>query len=369
MQFRIPLSPKSWGKLRGKQKTTGNRGNKAMITLSLIRKAYNSVSVDDLVNFETLNLSNRGVSGIDNLELFGDKLTTLDLSNNQIGVLENMEFLMLETLMVQNNRLMTKEDLNIEGLPRSLRLLDITGNPVCKDADAVTALKSWLPQATIITGVDEHDLSGLAEQMERLKAVAEADGEDGPWEEPQTSAMPTPRTPRSRPSSSSSSSGSSRLFHVLDSDAVLRELVERKNNLEREEQNVAFDLKYAQRFLDEEADVVLENRRFTRQAGGSIRDRLKAVSGEDPVDRLDVAGRIAAMRSRHAETKERNTADTDAFMAGIRKKVADALAEQRDYELRVPDAPTAVPSQVTAGAIKTKTEKHTEIKEISTKRK
>ena len=185
-----------------------------MITLSLIRKAYNSVSVDDLVNFETLNLSNRGVSGIDNLELFGDKLTTLDLSNNQIGVLENMEFLMLETLMVQNNRLMTKEDLNIEGLPRSLRLLDITGNPVCKDADAVTALKSWLPQATIITGVDEHDLSGLAEQMERLKAVAEADGEDGPWEEPQTSAMPTPRTPRSRPSSSSSSSGSSSAMTV-----------------------------------------------------------------------------------------------------------------------------------------------------------
>ena len=153
---------------------------------------------EDFTKVENLQLVNKNIKEIDNLDLF-DNIAHIDLSHNSIERVENLGHLMkLHTLDLRNN-MVDEEGLFAEGLPPSLRTVFLGGNP-CACSSTLNELKIRYPDLVVFDSAvqesthvtnNENDTPNPASSVTLL---AEHD--------------------------------------ILDSEAVLREVVDRKCRLQ-----------------------------------------------------------------------------------------------------------------------------------------
>ena len=105
---------------------------KVQLDNNIIEKIEN---LDHLVNLTWLDLSFNNISKIEGLDSL-TKLTDLSLLNNRIEVIENLDTLLdLNVLSIGNNAIGNLENvMYLRKFPK-LRLVNLAGNPICKDPE------------------------------------------------------------------------------------------------------------------------------------------------------------------------------------------------------------------------------------------
>ncbi len=190
-----------------------------------MRKAHGNLSAAELMALSIIQLNNYGIEEIDNLEVF-EQIRELHLSGNNIKVVENLEFLRnLEYLDLSNNCI------DSEGLrkalgrfPDSLQTLVLGGNQCCHDEELLSQLNDIMPNLGIVIGMEQRDDNNIgydahAEEAESLEEEMEAEEEDNDdFEELKLNG----REVGDYGTQAEDGRG------VLDADAVLRSIVERK---------------------------------------------------------------------------------------------------------------------------------------------
>lgn len=108
------------------------------ISISLIRKHNNAKDVDELLELGIIYLNGLNILEIDDLDVFTN-LKELYLSSNSIKAIENIEYLQnLYKLDLSYNEIDSFNLLNgLKICPKSLKILDISGNPCCQDVEAM----------------------------------------------------------------------------------------------------------------------------------------------------------------------------------------------------------------------------------------
>jgi len=166
------------------------------ITLRLVKEATGVADEDELLAATTLQLSWLGLTHIDGLELYSH-VRDLYLQHNAIRVVENLDVLpQLEFLALGSNRLSDLGDglsslrrlevLDVTDneiatvrpgqLPRSLRIINMAGNPFAAARGYRTQLLALCPELMCIDGVDvgDEDEGALRGEAGRSFAVAAA---------------------------------------------------------------------------------------------------------------------------------------------------------------------------------------------------
>ncbi|KAG7382897.1 Dynein regulatory complex subunit 3 [Phytophthora pseudosyringae] len=133
--------------------------------------------IGHLVHLEWLDLSFNNISTINGLEKLV-KLTDLSLYNNCIAKLENLDTLKeLQVLSIGNNLLPSTEGLLYMKCLEKLRVLNLSGNPVCSDPEYRPFLLAHLEKLQYLDYalVDENETVQAREQyqdeLEELKEV------------------------------------------------------------------------------------------------------------------------------------------------------------------------------------------------------
>ncbi|CEP00387.1 unnamed protein product (mitochondrion) [Plasmodiophora brassicae] len=97
-----------------------------------------------LVNLTWLDLSFNNITKIENLDALIN-LTDLSLFHNQVNVIENLDALTkLNVLSLGNNNIKDVENIVYLRRFQDLRLLNLTGNPVCREDDYMTTVLAYL---------------------------------------------------------------------------------------------------------------------------------------------------------------------------------------------------------------------------------
>lgn len=178
------------------------------ITFALIRRCHGNIGADDLEEITTISLIEQRIEVIDNLELFS-QIECLNLSKNFITRLQNISLLLqLKHLDVSFNRIDSNSVIaSIKEIPKSLESINLSGNPCCDDDECLLLLQDEFPNLAIIIG-EEADSTGsdpvkdFIESTEETKVVYDGS--------------------------------------PLNSEEVLKLIVERKCRLQKEE--ILFDL-------------------------------------------------------------------------------------------------------------------------------
>ncbi len=203
------------------------------ITFSLIRRHHPELNADNLDQYLTLRLSGLDIEEIDNLEIFSH-IKELNLSNNKIERIENVGFMAkLELLDLSNNiisaEFLLKEDID---LPASLKYLNLAGNPCAQDVDALSALQDAYPELNIILGDDDAAGEGDGEEGKEGEGVGGGEeGEeedDGEEEEEEEERGDVSSGSALSPEPASWTTEDYLKYKPLDSEAVLKQIVERK---------------------------------------------------------------------------------------------------------------------------------------------
>mmetsp|Transcript_5496 Transcript_5496/g.5672 ORF Transcript_5496/g.5672 Transcript_5496/m.5672 type:complete len:305 (+) Transcript_5496:208-1122(+) len=122
------------------------------ISFKMIRESSNilaHLSPDELLELEVIRLESKNINEIDNLEPFGE-LRELHLSDNKIETVENLEFLTkLEVLNLGYNTIHSS-GLIAENLPKSLKVLNISGNPCVSDEELLLSLRRTRPDLRLV---------------------------------------------------------------------------------------------------------------------------------------------------------------------------------------------------------------------------
>jgi len=129
------------------------------ITFQLIRKCNANISFDSIEDVTCIKLNNCTIECIDNLELFVH-IKELHLSHNRITQIDNLElFHCLELLDVSFNRIDSKGLVaSFNYIPKSLDVINLTGNPCVHDESVLIKLQDSFPHlGIVIDEVDEAD--------------------------------------------------------------------------------------------------------------------------------------------------------------------------------------------------------------------
>jgi hypothetical protein len=112
------------------------------------------VNLQECIKVETLDLSANQIQVIEGLESL-TKLRVLNLSDNKITKIEGLDKQKnLQTLNLGNN--LIKEDVQKLANLQKLRNVNLSGNPIAEDPQLVTTIKTLLPKISYING--EHVL-------------------------------------------------------------------------------------------------------------------------------------------------------------------------------------------------------------------
>eukprot|EP00164_Ancoracysta_twista_P007462 GFYU01010596.1.p1 GENE.GFYU01010596.1~~GFYU01010596.1.p1 ORF type:complete len:540 (-),score=218.72 GFYU01010596.1:64-1683(-) len=153
---------------------------KLQLDNNVIEKIEN---IGHIVTLEWLDLSFNNIEKIENLETL-TRLTDLSLFNNRISKIENLDTLTnLNVLSIGNNHLKDHEDLKYLRRFKSLRLVNLAGNPLCKvpDPDYRTYVLAYVPQLRYLDYrlIDEGQRSQAREtHQEDILALEEEEGRD-----------------------------------------------------------------------------------------------------------------------------------------------------------------------------------------------
>ena len=290
-----------------------------------MRKAHGNLSAAELMALSIIQLNNYGIEEIDNLEVF-EQIRELHLSGNNIKVVENLEFLRnLEYLDLSNNCI------DSEGLrkalgrfPDSLQTLVLGGNQCCHDEELLSQLNDIMPNLGIVIGMEQRDDNNIgydahAEEAESLEEEMEAEEEDNDdFEELKLNG----REVGDYGTQAEDGRG------VLDADAVLRSIVERKCVLQNLQPK--FNIECTIDSLNAECTKALEQVN-ARLASAKInrQNAWEALQGK----------RIAASQSERTEASKSGPADE--WLERSKKRSAESkafLATLRESALKNRDS-------------------------------
>ena len=325
---------------------------KTTINLNTVRNAYPGLKVDELVALQELLLNDKKLEMIDGLELFADGLQRLDLSDNLIEIIENLEFLpCLKYLDLSNNQI---NHFQVNDIPISLELLNISRNPCCNNENLLKTIK---------------------EQRPNLKLICEKSPSSRPSSSSNSSSRPNSRSAStSRPSSSDSTNKRSssknintnvEIFDVdtensnldsnnidlgfdfkpLDADKLLQGVVERKVRLQNERKplsmtdiSAALDAEFndvvvqqGQRRAKFDNEVSTDTSAFdtttTNHSSSSSSSSVKSVykNLDDRVEQLKKS--LSTLRQKKSKSTTTGSSN-DEFIARLRSKVQKAFEEK-----------------------------------------
>jgi len=264
------------------------------ITISLIRQAYGGASADELSRIEVLNLAGLGITVIDNLEVFAE-IKELHLNNNSICCIENINFMYnLDYLDVSNNNIASNDIFRCikeRELPSCLKTINLTGNPCANDDSVLGLLQESYNELNIIIGIEEDDNSNnLEPEMDEDNSDNNNDDDKGFELQP---------------------------GQVLDADAVLKSLVERKCQLDKLKD---FNIDGAIHELNGECDYAISTRvdNINNKMIKSvyIKDKIRNKTDgyfEDVVSAKDRVGKMLE-KSKHEKS------DMSNFMQKLRER-------------------------------------------------
>ncbi len=150
------------------------------ITVSLIRECHATKSAEDLEKLRCINLNDKQIEKIDNLEVFFD-IVELHLSRNCLTKIENLTFLNnLQFLDVSYNCISSSSlitSIEDESIPKSLREINITGNPCANDESVLMILQDYIPDLLIIVGIEE-DVVNNNNNNNIIKTTSDSDSSE-----------------------------------------------------------------------------------------------------------------------------------------------------------------------------------------------
>lgn len=298
------------------------------ISFGLIRKLNPDIDVDNIEAVEALKIENSGVTLIDELELF-THIKELYLSGNRIRLIQNLLFFdNLKHLDLSCN-VISSDDLraSLKSIPKGLESINLSGNPCASDDDVLSELQDTHPDLGIIIEIVENG----------------AEGDDGEEKED-----------RQETDESVAVNPMGRTNSPVDSDEILKYIVDRKCKAQSNSEHRGFDLEAAVASLDAEYSQTVEvsgHRLRAKQA----HFEEKRQSTEQSFVSLDKE-RISRKEELIARNKLRDTGNFDAFMNRLKSTARDRLQEiaqshvndnsaavtPESKKIRVPDAaPTA----------------------------
>lgn len=179
------------------------------ISIALIRQAYSNASADELASIEVLNLAGMNITIIDNLEVFND-IKELHLSNNNISCIESINFMYkLDYLDLSYNNIDAHDIVRCvkyKEIPSTLKTINLTGNPCANNDEILGLLQECYSELDIIIGIEDDDDNYEPEIDEDNNDINITNNDEIFQLQP---------------------------GEVLDSDAVLKSLVERKCQLDK----------------------------------------------------------------------------------------------------------------------------------------
>ena len=226
------------------------------ISVSVVRQAYGNATAEELSQIETLNLSGLNINVIENLEVFAE-IKELHLSHNWICNIENINFMYkLEFLDLSYNKIDSNEIIRCikyKELPYCLKTINLDGNLCCNDHNVLCLLQESYSELNIIIGIEENK-NDINTHEPEIK-------DDN-------------RNNNYKSNAIMNDIFVLQLDEQLDSDTVLKSLVERKCHLDKIKE---YDIKHAIEKLSSECDDTIKKRTDT------INEKLKNTTIKDKI--------------------------------------------------------------------------------------
>ena len=230
------------------------------ISISLIRQAYGNATAEELSQIEVLNLSGLNINVIENLEVFAE-IKELHLSHNCICNIENINFMYnLEFLDISYNNIDSNEIIRCiknNELPSCLKTINLSGNLCCNDDNALCLLQESYNELNIIIGIEENN-----------------NNDDDNTYEPEINEDEDNDNDNDDSNENINETFVLQPDEQLDSDSVLKSLVERKCHLDKIKE---YDIENAIEKLNKECDNTIKIRTY------SINEKLKNTTIKDKI--------------------------------------------------------------------------------------
>jgi Ran GTPase-activating protein (RanGAP) involved in mRNA processing and transport len=190
------------------------------ISFGLIRRNNPELDFDALDSLTNIDLNDCGITEIDNLDLF-THISELHLSRNNIQLIANLDFFSkLEYLDLSHNKIDAASlRKSFTSIPASLKALNLTGNDCAADTDVCCDLQDLYPDIGIVIDNISDDEAGDGEDED---GEEEEDEEEDEEEQEDINALPV-------------------LTGKLNSDEILKALVERKCRLQNVQSSFSLD--------------------------------------------------------------------------------------------------------------------------------
>eukprot|EP01031_Cornospumella_fuschlensis_P037145 gene37145-45087_t len=257
------------------------------ITFGLIRQKNPIIAdAEDIQQIDSLDLSDCGIVEIANLELF-EHIRELNLSRNEIRVVENLSILRsLQLLDLSFNRISSKDLLLCtQGLPKTLKAINLSGNPCIEDHEVLAQFQDFFKDLDIILDVED---------------VPPVDEQDGEEKESAGEDLTTKNSLK------------------LNAEEILQDIVDRKCRLQNFE--TSFDLDSTLKSLNAELDSALLINRNNRN-NKEFREKLQHQHDSEERYTKGNQEKIQSLLSRN----ENNKATYDQFLQKMKLTAVKAL--------------------------------------------
>ncbi|RYH21904.1 hypothetical protein EON65_19980 [archaeon] len=127
------------------------------VTFGLVRQKNPIIGdAEDIQQIDSLDLSDCGIVEVTNLELF-EHIRELNLSRNQIEIVENLELFRSLQLLDLSFNLISSIGLlsSSQGLPKTLKAINLSGNPCVEDHDVLAQFQDLFQDLDIIIDVED----------------------------------------------------------------------------------------------------------------------------------------------------------------------------------------------------------------------
>lgn len=258
-------------------------------------------SDEDFSRVESVRLVGRGFQEIDNLDLF-DRLKELDLSNNRIRRVENISHLLCLDALDLSGNLIDEEGLFAEALPSNLRVLNLSGNPCAENSNARDRFCTKYPNVSVLFDLPSSHSKGGPEDTQESKEFPVAHKKD--------------------------SKG------ILDSEAVLREVVDRKCRLQSiSNLNISSTIHDLEREYDT-VTMISKNRKQTQSISGEDSSPSDLTSEHLPM----YEEKLSELKAKHDELSKDRGEFFEKLRAESLKKYEEKIRECKEQAVMQADS-------------------------------
>ena len=271
------------------------------ISISLIRQAYGNATAEEISQIEVLNLSGLNINVIENLEVFAE-IKELHLSYNCIYHIENINFMYnLEFLDISYNNIDSNEIIRCirnKEFPSCLKTINLGGNPCCDDDHVLCLLQENYNDLNIIVGIEENNNDN--DNTYQPASNEDNDNDNDNYNSNEITNDAFVLQPDEQ----------------LDSDTVLKSLVERKCHLDKIKE---YDIEDVIEKLNSECDNTIKiriNNINEKIKNTTVKDKIQSSTDVYFQDLLNAKSKIEKMFEKSKD--ERN--EMSSFMAKLRER-------------------------------------------------